>query len=59
MRFNRKIQLFDTQKQEEFEIDESYRKRILRFIDSEYQKTKALKENKPTLYDKQLEEYFN
>lgn len=59
LRFNHKIQLFDNQKQEEFEIDESYRKRVLRFIDSEYQKTKILKENKPTLYDKQLEEYFN
>lgn len=58
-RFSHKIKLFDSQKQEEFEIDESYRKKILRFIDSEYQKVKIIKENEPTLFSKQMDEFFS
>ena len=36
---------------EEFEIDQGYRKRILRLIDSEYQRAKDRAENNETIYD--------
>jgi hypothetical protein len=59
MRFNNKIQLFDAKTTEEFEVDEGYRKRILRLIDSEYQKVKELKENNQTVFDKEYEELLD
>lgn len=37
------MQLFDSKTMEEFEIDNHYRKRILRFIDNEYNKAKLHK----------------
>jgi hypothetical protein len=40
MRWSNKVKLFDQKQTEEFEVDELYRKRILRFIDAEYRKTK-------------------
>jgi hypothetical protein len=59
MRFNNKIQLFDAKTTEEFEVDQGYRKRILRLIDSEYQKVKELKENNQTVFDKEYEELLD
>jgi hypothetical protein len=59
MRFNNKIQLFDAKTTEEFEVDQGYRKRILRLIDSEYQKAKELKENNQTVFDKEYEELLD
>jgi hypothetical protein len=56
MRFNNKIQLFDSKTTEEFEVDQGYRKRILRLIDSEYQKAKEMQSNNQTLFDKEYEE---
>ena len=44
---------------EEFEIDQGYRKRILRLIDSEYQRAKDRAENNETIYDQQVEEYMD
>ena len=38
-RFNNKIALFDSKKTYEFEVDENYRRKVLRFIDGEYRKT--------------------
>jgi hypothetical protein len=59
MRLNNKIQLFDAKTTEEFEVDQGYRKRILRLIDSEYQKAKELKENNQTVFDKEYEELLD
>jgi hypothetical protein len=40
-------------------VDQGYRKRILRLIDSEYQKAKELKENNQTVFDKEYEELLD
>lgn len=45
LRFNHKIELLDAKATEEFEIDQEYRKKILRIIDSEYKKLKEKTEN--------------
>lgn len=59
MRWSNRVKLFDQKQTEEFEVDELYRKRILRFIDAEYRKTKDQLQNSKTVYEKELEDYFD
>jgi hypothetical protein len=40
-------------------VDQGYRKRILRIIDSEYQKAKEKGENSQNLFEKEFDEYIN
>lgn len=58
-RWSNKVKLFDQKQTEEFEVDELYRKRILRFIDAEYRKTKDQLQNSKSVYEKELEDYFD
>ncbi len=40
-------------------MDQGYRKRILRIIDSEYQKAKEKTENTKNLFENEFDEYLN